>query len=79
MCLTFHSGHSQAFANGFDGFAHHFMDPDFVHAVKLTLMLAAVAVPVNTLFGVVAAINITRNEFPGKVWFFGDGRGQIGN
>lgn len=67
VLLPFANVFVQAFANGFDGFAHHFMDPDFVHAVKLTLMLAAVAVPVNTLFGVVAAINITRNEFPGKV------------
>lgn len=33
----------------------------------MTLLLAAAAVPVNTLFGVVAAINITRNDFPGKV------------
>lgn len=31
-------------------------------------MLAAVAVPLNTLFGTVAAVLITRNEFPGKVW-----------
>lgn len=43
------------------------MDPDFLHAIKLTLMLAGVAVPVNVLFGLVAAINITRNDFPGKV------------
>ena len=34
----------------------------------MTLMLAAVAVPINSLFGIVAAINITRNEFPGKVF-----------
>jgi hypothetical protein len=40
---------------------------DFIHAAKLTLMLAAITVPLNTLFGTVAAILITRNEFPGKV------------
>lgn len=34
--------------------------------LKLTLLLTAVAVPINTLVGVVAAINITRSEFPGK-------------
>ncbi len=33
----------------------------------MTLMLAFVTVPLNTLFGTVAAINLTRNEFPGKV------------
>jgi ABC-type sulfate transport system permease subunit len=43
------------------------MEHDFIHATKLTLMLAAITVPLNTLFGTVAAILITRNEFPGKV------------
>ncbi len=58
---------AQAFHKGLAVFAEHLLDPDFLHAVKLTLMLAAVAVPINVLFGLVAAINITRNEFPGKV------------
>jgi sulfate transport system permease protein len=40
---------------------------DFLHATKLTLMLAAISVPLNTVFGTIAAILITRNEFPGKV------------
>ena len=34
--------------------------------MKMTLLLTAVAVPINTLFGVIAALNITRSEFPGK-------------
>jgi len=58
----------QAFHKGIHVFAEHLMDSDFLHSVKLTLMLAAVAVPINVLFGLVAAINITRNEFPGKVF-----------
>lgn len=33
----------------------------------MTLILAGVAVPLNTAFGTLAAILITRNEFPGKV------------
>jgi sulfate transport system permease protein len=57
----------QAFHKGFAVFIECLMDPDFLHAIKLTLMLAGVAVPVNVLFGLVAAINITRNDFPGKV------------
>ena len=36
--------------------------------VKLTLMLAGVAVPINTLFGITAALVIARNEFVGKTW-----------
>lgn len=68
VLLPFFNVFIQAFASGIPGFLEHLWDPDFLHAVKLTLMLAAAAVPLNTLFGVVAAINITRNEFPGKVF-----------
>ena len=32
----------------------------------MTLLLTIVAVPINTVVGITAAINITRNEFPGK-------------
>lgn len=35
--------------------------------VKMTLLLSAVAVPINTVFGVTSAILISRNEFPGKL------------
>lgn len=35
--------------------------------VKMTLLLSAVAVPINTVFGVTCAILIARNEFPGKL------------
>ena len=33
----------------------------------MTLLLSAVAVPINTVFGVTCAILIARNEFPGKL------------
>ncbi len=35
---------------------------------KLTLLLALVAVPINTVFGIVAAMQLTRNEFWGKTF-----------
>jgi ABC-type sulfate transport system permease subunit len=57
----------QAFAKGVGPFLEAVQEHDFLHATKLTLMLAAIAVPLNTVFGTVAAILITRNEFPGKV------------
>ena len=42
--------------------------PSLVHVqVKMTLLLSAVAVPINTVFGVTSAILIARNEFPGKL------------
>lgn len=34
--------------------------------VKLTLLLTIVTVPINTVVGITAALNIVRNEFPGK-------------
>jgi sulfate transport system permease protein len=43
-------------------------DPDFLQSVKMTLLLSAVAVPINTVFGVSAALLLARNEFPGKVF-----------
>ena len=39
--------------------------PDAVHALKVTLILAAIAVPANTIFGVVAGLAIVRYRFPG--------------
>lgn len=57
----------KAFAKGVGPFLEAVQEHDFLHATKLTLMLAAIAVPLNTVFGTVAAILITRNEFPGKV------------
>lgn len=35
---------------------------------KLTMLLAVIAVPVNTVFGIVAALQLTRNEFWGKTF-----------
>jgi sulfate transport system permease protein len=57
----------QAFAKGIGPFIEAVTEHDFLHATKLTLMLAAISVPLNTVFGTIAAILITRNEFPGKV------------
>ena len=40
--------------------------PDTIHAFKLTLIITAIAVPVNTVFGIVCALAIVRRKFPGK-------------
>jgi sulfate transport system permease protein len=40
--------------------------PDAEHAFWLTLKIAAIAVPLNTVFGVVCALAIVRHRFPGK-------------
>jgi len=41
-------------------------DPDALAAVRLTLIVAAIAVPLNTLFGLAAAWSISRFRFAGK-------------
>ena len=39
--------------------------PDALHALWLTLLVAAVAVPLNTIFGVGVALLLARHRFPG--------------
>jgi len=41
-------------------------DPYTLHAFKVTLIAAAIAVPLNTLFGVLCGLAIVRRRFPGK-------------
>jgi sulfate/thiosulfate transport system permease protein len=41
-------------------------DPETVHAFKITLYAAAIAVPLNTVFGIVCGLLIVRRRFPGK-------------
>src|SRR5213080_3184192 len=43
--------------------------PDALHALKVTLILAGIAVPANTIFGVLAALAIVRYRFPGAGLF----------
>src|SRR6476661_1786853 len=40
-------------------------DPNTVHAFKLTLIITLIAVPLNTIFGIVCALAIVRRRFPG--------------
>lgn len=56
----------QAFSKGVGPFLSNLTKPDFLHAIKLTLMLAAIAVPLNTIFGLCAAWAIARHKFPGR-------------
>jgi sulfate/thiosulfate transport system permease protein len=40
--------------------------PETIHAFKLTLIITAIAVPANTVFGIVCGLAIVRRRFPGK-------------
>ncbi|HEY9698980.1 MAG TPA: sulfate ABC transporter permease subunit CysW [Trichocoleus sp.] len=56
----------QAFTGGMGGFFNTFSDRAFLNAVKLTLLMAFIAVPVNTVFGLCAAWVIARHRFRGR-------------
>jgi sulfate transport system permease protein len=53
-------------AEDLDGAWAAIADPDTVAAFKLTLMVAAIAVVVNTVFGIVCALVIVRSDLPGR-------------
>jgi sulfate transport system permease protein len=57
---------AQAFADGARQYWSALVEPTAVAALRLTVIAALVAVPLNTLFGVAAAWAISRFEFPGR-------------
>ncbi|GAB4232842.1 MAG: sulfate ABC transporter permease subunit CysW [Elainellaceae cyanobacterium] len=56
----------QAFQGGLGGFFATFTEREFINAVKLTVLIAAITVPLNTIFGLCAAWAIARHKFPGR-------------
>ena len=56
----------RTFENGYGAAWDALSTPETIHAFKLTLLIAAIAVPLNTVFGVVCALAIVRRDFPGK-------------
>jgi len=56
----------EASRKGLEGFREALTDPDAISAIKLTLIVAAISVPLNAAFGLAAAWAITRFEFKGK-------------
>ncbi|GAB4148381.1 MAG: sulfate ABC transporter permease subunit CysW [Cyanobacteria bacterium J069] len=56
----------QAFRNGVGPFFSNLVSPTFLSAVRLTLLITAIALPINTIFGLCAAWVIARHQFPGR-------------
>ena len=56
----------EAFRKGVDVYLAALVEPDAVSAIKLTLITAAIAVPLNLVFGVAAAWAIAKFDFRGK-------------
>ncbi len=57
---------SEAFAKGLGPYLTALTDPDTLAAIRLTLTAAAIAVPLNAVFGLAAAWAIAKFEFRGK-------------
>lgn len=56
----------EAFRKGWQLYLEAIVEPDALAAVRLTLVVAAIALPVNLVFGVAAAWAITKFQFRGK-------------
>jgi sulfate/thiosulfate transport system permease protein len=59
---------AQAFRKGAGPFFENMTHPVFLDAVRLTVFLALIAVPINIVFGLCAAWAIARNKFPGRAF-----------
>ncbi|AIQ50410.1 sulfate ABC transporter permease subunit CysW [Paenibacillus sp. FSL R7-0331] len=57
---------TEALKRGWDVYWAALSDPDAASALRLTLLVAAITVPLNTIFGVVAAWAVTKFRFRGK-------------
>jgi sulfate/thiosulfate transport system permease protein len=57
---------TEALRRGLTPFLAAFADPDTLSAIRLTLLVAAIAVPLNLVFGLAAAWAVAKFEFPGK-------------
>jgi ABC-type sulfate transport system, permease component len=59
---------TEALRAGLQAFMAAVTAPEALAAVRLTLLVAAIAVPLNLVFGVAAAWAVGKHQFPGKRW-----------
>ena len=57
---------AEGFRKGYINFFAAFVDHDAIAAVKLTLLVASIAVPFNAVFGIAASWSIAKFNFHGK-------------
>ncbi len=57
---------TEAFSKGLGPYSDSLTHPDTLAAIRLTLLTAAITVPLTTVFGVAAAWAVARFSFPGK-------------
>ncbi len=56
----------QALGKGIIASLHSLTDPDMIHAIWMTVMIALITVPVNLVFGTLLAWLVSRFNFPGR-------------
>lgn len=66
LLLPLISVFSEALKQGFGAFFEAVKNPDALAAIRLTLLIAAISVPLNIAFGLAASWAITKFSFPGK-------------
>ena len=66
LVLPLGSVYAQALADGLGHYFASILDPDVLAAVRLTLLVAVIAVPLNLVFGIAAAWTVAKFEFRGK-------------
>jgi sulfate/thiosulfate transport system permease protein len=66
LVLPLASVYAQALADGLGHFFASILDPDALAAVRLTLLVAVIAVPLNLVFGIAAAWTVAKFAFRGK-------------
>ncbi|PTM98559.1 sulfate ABC transporter permease subunit CysW [Mycoplana dimorpha] len=59
---------TQAFREGWSAYFSALGEPDAVSAIRLTLLVAAIAVPANLIFGLAASWAIAKFDFKGKAF-----------
>lgn len=57
---------TEGLRRGIGAYLQALTEPDALAAIRLTLTVAVIAVPVNVVFGVAAAWAIAKHKFPGK-------------
>jgi len=66
LVLPLASVYVEALAKGIAPFLAAIVDPDALAAIRLTLLVAAIAVPCNAVFGLCASWAVAKFDFPGK-------------
>ncbi|RVW04853.1 sulfate ABC transporter permease subunit CysW [Rhodococcus spongiicola] len=56
----------RTFENGFVAFYESISTPAAISALNLSLLIVAIVVPINVVFGIVTALALVRGRFPGR-------------